>query len=369
MTVPLLDLQAQFAPMREDILREVTRVIDSQRFILGPDVEALEKDIAPYCGATYAIGCANGTDALFLALLAHGIGQGDPVITTPYTFFATAGAISRIGARPVFVDIDPKTFNLDPNQLEKVLRVTPGAKAILPVHLYGGAADLDPICKLAAECGVPVIEDAAQAIGSEYKGRRVGAIGSIGCFSFFPSKNLGGFGDGGLLTTNDKALADKLMALRVHGTTGVYMHEWVGINSRLDALQAAILRIKLRHLDAWTEGRRRNADLYRELLNDGPVQTPAPAHYQTRHIYNQFVIRAKDRDKLKSYLGQQGIGTAIYYPLSLHLQNCFAYLGYRTGDFPESEKASQETLALPIYAELTREQVESVSQSIRAFYQ
>ncbi|MEQ1883579.1 MAG: DegT/DnrJ/EryC1/StrS family aminotransferase [Bryobacteraceae bacterium] len=369
MTVPLLDLQAQFTPMREEVLHEVTRVIDSQRFILGPDVEALEKDIAPYCGAKYAIGCANGTDALFLALLAHGIGHGDPVITTPYTFFATAGAISRIGARPVFVDIDPKTFNLDANQLEIVLRANPEAKAILPVHLYGGAADMDPICKLATERGIPVIEDAAQAIGSEYKGRRVGSIGSIGCFSFFPSKNLGGFGDGGLLTTNDKALADKLMALRVHGTTGVYMHEWVGINSRLDALQAAVLRIKLRHLDAWSEGRRRNAELYRELLEDAPVQTPVPVGYQTRHIYNQFIIRVENRDNLKSYLGEQGIGTAVYYPLPLHLQNCFSYLGYRAGDFPESEKASKETLALPIFAELTREQIEYVSQAIRTFYQ
>jgi dTDP-4-amino-4,6-dideoxygalactose transaminase len=368
MTVPLLDLQAQYAPMRDEILREVTRVIDSQKFILGPEVEALERETAHYCGAQYAVGCANGTDALFLALLAHGVGAGDRVVTTPYTFFATAGAIARAGAVPVFVDIDPKTFNIDTGKLEAVLTNGRPVKAIMPVHLYGGAADMDPICKLAAERDIPVIEDAAQAIGSEYKGKRVGAIGSIGCFSFFPSKNLGGFGDGGLLTTNDHALAEKMRALRMHGATGVYMHEWVGINSRLDALQAAVLRIKLRYLDGWTEGRRRNADLYRSLLQDGPVETPKAAEYQTRHIYNQFVIRAKDRDKLKAYLAEQGIGTAIYYPLSLHLQRCFEYLGHRAGDFPESEKASAETLALPIYAELTREQIEYVSQSIRAFY-
>ncbi len=368
MHVPLLDLGAQYTPLRDEVLREVTRVIDSQKFILGGEVEALEREIAPYCGAEHAVGCANGSDALFLALLALGIGEGDRVLTTPYTFFATAGAISRIGATPVFVDIDPATFNLDTGLVERAMRYGAPVKAIMPVHLFGGSADLDPICELASARGIPVIEDAAQAIGAEYKGRRVGAIGQIGCFSFFPSKNLGCFGDGGLLTTNDKTLAEKLKALRIHGRTGKYLHEWIGVNSRLDALQAAVLRVKLKRLDAWSEGRQRNAALYRELLKDGPTEAPRVAPYQTRHIYNQFVIRAKDRDKLKAHLSEQGIGAEVYYPLALHLQRCYSNLGYREGDFPESEKASRETLALPIYAELDREQIEYVCHSIRAFY-
>ena len=367
-SVPLLDLGAQYAPLRDEVLREVTRVIDSQKFILGGEVDALEREIAPYCGAQYAVGCANGSDALFLALLALGVGEGDRVLTTPYTFFATAGAISRIGAKPVFVDIDPATFNLDTGLVERAMRYGGPVKAIMPVHLFGGSSDLDPICELARARGIPVIEDAAQAIGAEYKSKRVGAIGEIGCFSFFPSKNLGCFGDGGLLTTNDKALAEKLKALRVHGRTGKYLHEWIGVNSRLDALQAAVLRVKLKRLDAWSEGRQRNAGLYTELLKNGPVETPRAAPYQTRHIYNQFVIRAKDRDQLKAHLSEQGIGAEVYYPVALHLQRCYADLGYREGDFPESEKASRETLALPIYAELAREQIEYVCHSIRAFY-
>ena len=367
-SVPLLDLGAQYAPLREEVLREVTRVIDSQKFILGGEVEALEREIAPYCGAQYAVGCANGSDALFLALLALGIGEGDRVLTTPYTFFATAGAISRIGATPVFVDIDPCTFNLDAGLVERAVRYGGPVSAIMPVHLFGGSADLDPVRALAAERGIPVIEDAAQAIGAEYKGQRLGAIGEIGCFSFFPSKNLGCFGDGGLLTTNDKTLAEKLKALRIHGRTGKYLHEWIGVNSRLDALQAAVLRVKLKRLDAWTEGRQRNAAQYTELLKGGPVETPRAASYQTRHIYNQFVIRARDRDKLKAHLSEQGIGVEVYYPLALHLQRCYADLGYREGDFPESEKASRETLALPIYAELAGEQIEYVCHSLRAFY-
>jgi dTDP-4-amino-4,6-dideoxygalactose transaminase len=363
LTVPLLDLKAQYEPLREEILREVTRVLDSQRWVLGPEVDALERELAPYCGAQFAIGCANGTDALFLALLALDIGPGDRVLTTPYTFFATAGAISRAGAVPVFADIDPSTYNLDPQQVPEALRKHGPVRALMPVHLYGGAADMDPLLDL----GIPVIEDAAQAIGSEYKGRRAGSMGQIGCFSFYPTKNLGAAGDGGLLTTSDAELAAKLKALREHGSRTRYFHDWIGINSRLDAVQAAVLRVKAKCLDGWSAARARNAALYCELLQGSGVGLPSAAAYQTRHIYNQFVIRSSERDRLKQFLAERGIGTEIYYPVPVHLQKCYSGLGLREGDFPESEKAARETLALPIYPELTREQIEYVAHSIRAF--
>ena len=367
LSVPLLDLKAQYEPLREEILREVTRVLDSQRFVLGPEVEALERELAPYCGAQFAVGCANGSDALFLALLALDIGPGDRVLTTPFTFFATAGAISGAGAVPVFADIDPVTYNLDPGLAGEALRKNGPFWALLPVHLYGGSADMDPLLDSATAMNVPVIEDAAQAIGTEYKGRRAGSLGRIGCFSFYPTKNLGAAGDAGLLTTNDPELASKLKALREHGGRTRYLHDWIGINSRLDAVQAAVLRVKAKYLDGWSEARAKNAALYRELLQGSSVDLPQASPYQTRHIWNQFVIRSKERDRLRKHLADHGIGTEIYYPVPLHLQKCYAGLGYREGDFPESEKAAREVLALPIYPELTREQIEYVAETIRSF--
>jgi dTDP-4-amino-4,6-dideoxygalactose transaminase len=368
--VPLLDLKAQHAQIREEVLAAVTRVIDSQKFILGEEVQALEKEIAAYSNAQFAIGCASGSDALLLALMAAGIGHGDRVITTPFTFFATAGAISRLGAIPVFVDIDPDTFNLDPELVKKAIESHEGIRAIIPVHLFGGCADMDPICAIAESRGVVVIEDAAQAIGAEYKGRRAGSLGQMGCFSFFPSKNLGGYGDGGMVTTNDPGLAERLKALRVHGCKKKYIHEWVGVNSRLDALQAAVLRVKFRYLDEWSGRRQENADLYRKLLAEAGAGVIAPqaAPYQTRHIYNQFVIRCRDRNGLQANLKEAGVGTEVYYPLSLHLQKCFANLGYEAGDFPISEKLAGEVLALPVNPEVSGEDIQYICQALAAFY-
>jgi dTDP-4-amino-4,6-dideoxygalactose transaminase len=364
-TIPLLDLRAQYQALRVEILAAMERVADSQQFILGEEVRALEAEIASYCGVEFAIGCASGSDALRLALMAYDIGPGDAVLTVPYTFFATASAVHLTGATTVFVDVDERTFNMDVTQVADALERHPNIKAILPVHLFGGCADMDPLCALAASRGIPVIEDAAQSIGSEYKGRRAGSLGEIGCFSFFPSKNLGAFGDGGLCTTNDAALAEKLFALRVHGSKQKYFHKWVGLNSRLDTLQAAVLRVKLRHLDEWSTGRARNAELYRKLLQGSGVVCPAPAAYQTRHIYNQFVIRVNRRDELRAALTESGIGTEVYYPLPLHLQECFAYLRYQKGDFPVSEALARETLALPIYSELTDGNIQYVSDRVR----
>jgi dTDP-4-amino-4,6-dideoxygalactose transaminase len=368
--VALLDMRALHRPVRDEILAEVTRVIDSNAFIMGEDVKLLEKSIAAYVGTPYAIGCASGSDALLLALLAAGVGRGDAVLTTPFTFFATAGSIVRAGATPVFVDIDPVTYNISPQSLAQVARKTPRVKAIMPVHLYGACADLDPIQDIARERGCVVIEDGAQSIGAEYKGRRAQSIGDIGCISFFPSKNLGGFGDGGMVVTNDEATAKKLSALRVHGAARKYYHDWVGINSRLDTLQAAVLRVKLKYLDGETAGRQKNADRYRANLAGAglPIVLPVAAAYQTRHVYNQFVIRAQRRDELKAYLQENGVGTEIYYPLSLHQQVCFQDLGYREGDFPESEKAARETLALPVHSAMPEEDIDYVSGLIRAFY-
>jgi dTDP-4-amino-4,6-dideoxygalactose transaminase len=368
--IPLLDLKAQHAQIRETVLAAMTRLVDSQKFILGEEVEAFEAEIAAYSGTRFAVGCASGSDALTLALMAADIGQGDKVLTTPYTFFATAGAISRMGATPVFVDIDPDTFNLDPNLIEAALAKHPGVRAIIPVHLFGACADMNPILEIARVRNIAVIEDAAQAIGAEYQGLRAGSIGNMGCFSFFPSKNLGGYGDGGMLTTNDATVADRLKALRVHGRTGKYIHEWIGINSRLDALQAAVLRVKLQHLDDWSARRSENANSYRRLLAHTrlPITLPAVASYQTRHVYNQFVIRCERRNQLQAHLKSHGIGTEVYYPVPLHLQKCFSNLGYQLGDFPISERLAEEALALPINPEVSLDDIEHICSMIRDFY-
>lgn len=354
MKVPLLDLKAQFAPIRGEVLAAIERVADSQLFILGTEVEALEREVAEMLGVAHAVGVSSGTDALLAALMALDVGPGDEVVTTTYSFFATAGSIVRLGARPVLVDIDPVTFNLDPEQT--LAACTPRTKALLPVHLYGQAADLDPIVEGARDRGIAVVEDAAQAIGTRYKGREVGGIGTLGCFSFFPSKNLGAFGDGGLVTTNDAALAEKVRLLRGHGMKPKYYHHMVGGNFRLDALQAAVLRVKLPHLAAWTEARRANAARYRalfaELDPEGRVGLPHEVA-SGYHIYNQFVVRVPGRDRVREALAADGIGTEIYYPLPFHRQPCFASLGADPGAFPEAERAAAETLALPIYGELT----------------
>jgi dTDP-4-amino-4,6-dideoxygalactose transaminase len=368
--IPLLDLRAQHASIRDEVIPAMMRVVESQKFILGEEVDKLEQEIASYCAAKYAVGCASGSDALSLALIALDIGPGDEVLTVPFTFFATAGAISRLGAKPVFVDIEPATFNLDMNLVEDVLRAHSRIRAVIPVHLFGACADMDALKSLTGSRGIKIIEDSAQSIGSEYKGSRAGSIGHIGCLSFFPSKNLGGYGDGGMVTTNDKTTADHLRALRIHGRTGKYVHEWIGINSRLDALQAAVLRVKFGRLDSWTLRRQQNAALYRKLLSGAgiPVSAPEPAPYQTRHVYNQFVIRCSERDGLQAYLKERGIGSEVYYPLCLHQQSCFASLGYGAGDFPVSEKAATEVLALPVNPEVSAADVEYVCENIKSFY-
>jgi len=370
MRVPLLDLKEQNQTLRPEIEAALARVLDSNGFILGPEVSALEKELADYCGVKHAIGCASGSDALLLALMAFDVGPGDEVITTPYSFFATVSSITRLGAKPVFVDIDPQTYNLDISQVEA--KITSKTKAIEPVHLYGQSSDMAALTEIAERHGIPVVEDAAQAIGAEEHGKRVGSIGEIGCFSFYPSKNLGGMGDGGFLTTNDDTLADKLLALRVHGSHQKYYHEWVGLNSRLDGFQGAVLRVKLPHLDKWTERRQENSAAYRRMFTDAGLteEVILPLERENvRHIYNQFVVRVPGkRDELKEFLAANDIGTDVYYPVSLHLQQCFAYLGHREGDLPESEKASRETLALPIFPELKNEQIEYVVNKIAEFY-
>ncbi len=370
MQVPLLDLTKQYAALRAEIEPAVLELMASQQFILGPKVAEFECALAGYCGARYAVGVSSGTDALLIALMAEGVGAGDEVITSPYTFFATAGSIARLGARPVFVDIDPGTFNLRADRVEAA--ITPRTKAIMPVHLFGQLADMDPLLEMARRRGVAVIEDAAQAIGAEHQGRRAGAIGDYGCFSFFPSKNLGGFGDGGAVTTNDETRYRRLVRLRNHGMEPKYFHGEIGGNFRLDALQAIVLHIKLRHLEAWHAARARNAEryarLFREagLLHKGIVRLPQAA---TDHpVWNQYVIRAARRDELMAHLKTTGIGCEIYYPVPLHLQKCLAYLGYTEGAFPEAERAARETLALPIYPELTEAQQSAVVDAIAAFY-
>ena len=366
--VPLLDLHAQYLPLREEILAAIERVCDSQRFIMGPEITALEDEMARMLGVRHAIAVSSGTDSLLLALMALDIKPGDEVVTSTYSFFATAGAVARLGARPVLVDIDDTTFNIDPAFVEAA--ITPRTKAILPVHLFGLSADLDPIVSAAAHAGVPVIEDAAQAIGATYKSRPLGGVGAFGCFSFFPSKNLGAFGDAGLLTTEDEGLAQRARLLRTHGMEPRYYHHLVGGNFRMDALQAAVLRVKAPHLAAWTEARRANAARYLTLFREAgigdrvtlPIEPP-----DRRHIYNQFVIRTADRDGLKRHLDERGIGTEIYYPVPFHLQPCFANLGHRRGDFPLAERAAETSLALPIYGELTAAQQEAVVGAVAEF--
>lgn len=372
MNVPLLDLKAQYATIKDEIKFAIDEVIESQRFILGPEVEILEREIAEFSGTRFGIGVSSGTDALLLSLMAMQIRSGDEVITTPYTFFATAGSISRVGAIPVFVDINPKTYNINPALIEE--KITSKTKAIIPVHLFGQCADMKPILDVSQKHDLIVIEDAAQAIGAEYGGMgngnayRAGKMGHFGCFSFFPSKNLGGFGDGGMVVANDESLAQRVRHLRTHGGRDKYRNYMVGINGRLDALQAAVLRVKLKYLEGWSEKRRQHAAYYNQAFSSvEQIQTPytEPGNL---HIYNQYVIRVPKRDELQAYLKEHHIGNAIYYPISLHLQECFEYLGYKAGDFPESEKAAVETLALPVYPELTQEQQDYVIETIADFY-
>ncbi len=368
--VPLLDLKAQFAPLRDDVLAAIARVCDAQRFILGPEVDAVERELESFLGIEHAIGVSSGTDALVAALMAIGAGEGDEIITTPFSFFATAGSVARIGARPVFVDIEPETFNIDASRLSAA--ITPKTRAIIPVHLFGQSADIDAVMSVANQASIPVIEDAAQAIGTKYRGTAVGGFGAMGCFSFFPSKNLGAFGDAGLVTTRDGELATKLRAIRQHGARKKYHHDTVGGNFRLDALQAAVLRVKLPHLERWSAQRRSNADRYVQMFGDAGLSTtitlPPTAGYST-HIYNQFVVRVPERDRLRDHLEANGVGTEVYYPVPLHLQSCFRGLGYRAGDFPAAEAAAAQVLALPIYPELSAPHQAWVVESIRTFFQ
>jgi dTDP-4-amino-4,6-dideoxygalactose transaminase len=373
MKVPLLDLDAQYRPLADELQQAIRLVMESQHFILGPQVQACERLVAGYCGCAHGIGVSSGTDALLLCLMAESIGPGDEVITTPYTFFATAGAIARLGATPVFVDIDPATFNIHPEFIEA--RITTRTKAIMPVHLFGQSADMTVIMDIASRNGLVVIEDAAQAIGADHCARRVGSIGAYGCLSFFPSKNLGAAGDGGMVVTNDDERAEKLRCLRAHGSKPKYHHKYVGGNFRLDTIQAAIVSVKLPHLDGWTEQRNRNAERYERLFRNagltGGPRSPVvlPTTRSDRHVYNQFVIRVSARDALRAALHTAGVGTEIYYPVPMHLQECFSHLGYRAGDFPESEGAAAQTLALPIYPELTDEQASYVVNCIGGFFQ
>jgi dTDP-4-amino-4,6-dideoxygalactose transaminase len=368
MKVPLLDLVAQHQTIREEVMSAVTRVFDTQQFIMGAGVADFERAAAEYCGVKHAIGCASGSDALLMALMALGIGEGDEVITTSFTFFATASAITRVGARPVFVDIAYDDFNLNVGLIERA--ITPRTRAILPVHLYGQCARMDVILDIARRHNLPVIEDAAQAIGADFKGQRAGSMGVIGCFSFFPSKNLGGAGDGGMMTTNDDELAAKLSILRVHGMEPKYYHSFVGICSRLDALQAAVLAVKLKHLDEWSNMRQRNAARYGRLFKEtGLTEIVTPkVHPDGRHIFHQYTILCPRRDGLRAHLQAAGVGVEVYYPLPLHQQECFAFLGYKPDDLPVTETSARECLSLPIYPELTSEQQQYVVESIAKFY-
>lgn len=363
-TVRLLDLTAQFKSIEPEIREAIDRVVVSGHYIGGPEVSEFEKEVGAYCSVPFAIACASGTDALVLAMRALGVGPGDEVITPAYSFLASASAVALVGGKPVFVDVEPDTYNLDATKLEKA--ITPRTKAVIVVHLFGQCADLEAMQAICKRHNLPLVEDAAQAIGAEWKGRRAGSWGEIGCFSFFPSKNLGAFGDGGLVVSTQASLGDKLRLLREHGARPKYNHIELGMNSRLDALQAAVLRVKLRHLESWTEGRRRNADLYRERLAGSGAGLPV-ARPEARHIYNQFVVRSAKRDGLREHLTAAGVGTEIYYPKPMHVQPCFGALGYKDGDFPVSEAAARETLALPVYPELTRDQVAYVADRVREF--
>lgn len=369
MKIPAVNLKAQSEPLRVELLAAIERIIDSQQFVLGAEVKALEEEIAQYSRTSWAIGCASGSDALLLALMALDIKTGDEIITTPFTFFATGGAIARLGARPVLVDIDRPVYNIDPAQIETAIGSR--TRAIIAVHMYGQCADMDPLLAIANRHGLPLIEDAAQAIGAEDRGRRAGSMGRLGCFSFYPTKNLGAAGDAGMIATNDGGLAARLAALRVHGGVTEYRHTEIGINSRLDALQAAVLRVKLPHLDDWSNARLARAHRYNELLSGAnlPYELLAPfIRPDGRHIFHQYVVRApKHRDALMAHLAQRGVGTRVYYPVPLHLQECFRYLGYQEGDFPEAEGAALETFALPIYPELTDEEQDYVVDCLRSF--
>ena len=377
MAVPLLDLAAHHEPLHKEIMSAIEQVFRSQAFILGPEVSKLEERVAAYCQTQGAIGVASGTDALLISLMGLGIGPGDEVITTPYSFFATAGAVVRLGAKPVFVDIDPRTYNIDPARIERA--VTAKTKVLIPVHLYGQCADMSPIMEIANRHKIAVIEDAAQAIGTDYRnGKRAGSLGLVGCLSFFPSKNLGALGDGGMVVTNDVDLAERIKVLRVHGSKPKYYHKLIGGNFRLDSLQAAVLNVKFNYLDGWTRRRQENAERYETLFQESgliekeSVQLPVPVYrdsgYKHYHIYNQFVLRVKQRDSVMAHLRQKGIGAEIYYPVPFHMQECFRYLGNKEGDFPETERAAKETMAIPIYPELTAAQQTEVVDAIRGFY-
>jgi len=376
MKIPLLDLKAQYASIKQEIRAAVDEVFDSQYFILGPKVTELEQEIARYLEIPYALGVSSGTDALLISLMALGIEPGDEVITTPFTFFSTAGVISRLNATPKFVDIDPDTCNMDPEKLESA--ITRRTRAVIPVHLFGQCADMDPILETASKQALPVIEDAAQSIGAQYKHKKAGSMGEFGIFSFFPSKNLGGAGDGGMVITRDPALHEKLKALRVHGARSKYYHKIVGGNFRLDALQAAVLLVKLKYLDSWAEKRRKNASFYNKLftqsglIEKGVIKPPVEAYKDSgdrnHHIYNQYTVRTRSRDKLREYLREQGVSTTVYYPVPLHLQECFQDLGYLKGDLPAAEKASRSVLSLPVYPELTNSQQEYIVEKMSDFF-
>ena len=376
MQVPLLDLRAQYAPLKSQFLAAIEEVCDSQALVLGPRTEFFEKAVANYCGAKHAIGCSSGTDAQLMLLMAMDIGPGDAVITTPYTFFATASCIARVGARPVFADIDPATYNICPTSVEALIKKTKNVKAIVPVHLYGCCADMAALLEIGKRHGIPVIEDAAQALGAVHPLGSAGAMGEAGWFSFYPTKNLGAFGDAGMVVCQDDALAAKLRAIRNHGMEVRYYHKYIGGNFRIDAIQSAVLHVKLPHLDTWSAGRRARASTYRKFFQQRdlgrwlkpPVEPWKDAGLPNHHIYNQFIVRTPRRDDLRAYLGASGISTEVYYPLPLHMQECFGYLGYKTGDFPESERAALETVALPIYPEISDEQQSYVVEKIAAFF-
>ncbi len=364
MAIPLVDLRRQYEEIKGEISAAMAGVIENSAFILGEEMELFEAEFASFSGARYAIGVSSGTAALHLALLAAGVGKGDEVITVPYTFTATTEAISYVGARPVFVDINPRDFNMDVSRIEK--KITGKVKAILPVHIYGQPVDMEPVLDLAAKYGLQVIEDAAQAHGAQYRGKRVGALGAAGCFSFYPGKNLGAYGDGGMVVTNDEAIADKVRLLRNHGRRGKYEHLVRGYNYRLDTLQAAILRVKLKRLSSWNENRRQHAELYNELLAGTEALTPRERE-DVKHVYHLYVLRVKDRDGLQKWLKSRGIAAGAHYPLPLHLQKAYEYLGYGRGDFPAAEKCSQEVISLPMFPELTREEIEEVCEAVTSF--
>ena len=370
MKVPLLDLKAQYEAIKPDVDESLEKVFASQLFINGPQVKECEHAVAEYCGVKYATAVSSGTDALLISLMVSEVGAGDEVITSDYSFFATAGSIARVSAKPVFVDIDPVTFNLDPEQVERC--ISPQTRAIIPVHLYGQAADMTPILDIAEKHNLIIIEDAAQAIGAEYQGKRAGSFGDFGCFSFFPSKNLGAPGDGGMVTTDEEGLDKKLKIFRNHGSQEKYYHKYIGGNFRFDSIHAAVVLVKLPYLDSWSAKRKQNADYYRQLLSAGGLTADGtivlPVEVQNRHIYNQFILRVRDRDRLRQFLLSQSIGCEVYYPVPFHLQECFSYLGYEKGDFPESEKAAEQTIALPIYPELTKKQIEYVVETMIDFY-